>query len=580
MEHGYTDEKNLQMLIGLLKAHGIKKIIISPGTTNISFVASVMYDSYFELYSSVDERSAAYMACGLAAESGEPVCLSCTGATASRNYVPGLTEAYYRKLPVLALTASQPESRIGSLTAQMMDRTNPMNDICVYHATLPYCNTEEEAWECSIKINTGILALTRHGGGPVILNVQQLYSKNYNVKELPPVNKICRYTYPDLLNEKLPELPKGKIAVWVGSHLPMTERLSKAIDDFCFANNALVFTDSTSSYNGKFKLNYALVENQLKGSKERPDLTIHIGEVSGAYYGSPKNVWRVNPDGELRDLWKKLKDVFEMEEGDFFEYYAKHSVGKNSSSYFDSCIKHLEEVREKIPEMPFSNIWCAQKTASKIPVNSSVFLGILNTLRTWNCFDFDKSIKCFSNTGGFGIDGGVSSAIGASLSDKNRLHFCITGDLAFFYDMNSIGNHHVGKNLRVLLVNNGKGTEFRQFFHSGAAFGDDADKFIAAGGHYGNKSPTLVKHYAEDLGFEYLTASSKEEYLKNLDRFLTPEITEKPIFFEIFTTNQDESDAVKIAYSVETDASVEAKSTVKKILGEKGVKAVKKILGK
>ena len=42
----------------------------------------------FELYSAVDERSTAYIACGLAAETSEPVALSCTGATASRNYVP------------------------------------------------------------------------------------------------------------------------------------------------------------------------------------------------------------------------------------------------------------------------------------------------------------------------------------------------------------------------------------------------------------------------------------------------------------------------------------------------------------
>ena len=85
--------------------------------------------------------------------------------------------------------------------------------------------------------------------------------------------------------------------------------------------------------------------------------------------------------------------------------------------------------------------------------------------------------------------------------------------------MNSIGNRHVGANFRLLLVNNGKGTEFRNFNHPGAAFGEDADWFIAAAGHYGNKSPALVKHYAEDLGFEYLTASNKEEYLANIVQF-------------------------------------------------------------
>ena len=125
----YTNERNAQILIALMKAHGVRKIIASPGTTNISLVASAQHDPFFEIYSSVDERSAAYLACGLAAESGEPVALSCTGATASRNYVPGLTEAFYRKLPVLAITASQHLSHIGQMFPQMLDRTVQMNDL-------------------------------------------------------------------------------------------------------------------------------------------------------------------------------------------------------------------------------------------------------------------------------------------------------------------------------------------------------------------------------------------------------------------------------------------------------------------
>ena len=106
MGASYTVERNVQILISLLKAHGVKRIVASPGTTNITLVGSLQQDSYFSIYSSFDERSAAYLACGLAAESGEPVALSCTGATASRNYVSGLTEAYYRNLPVLAITST------------------------------------------------------------------------------------------------------------------------------------------------------------------------------------------------------------------------------------------------------------------------------------------------------------------------------------------------------------------------------------------------------------------------------------------------------------------------------------------
>ena len=118
MEIHYTVNKNALVLISLLKQYGIKKVIASPGTVNVPFVASIQQDDFFEVYSCVDERSAAYMACGLASESGEPVVITCTGATASRNYLPALTEAYYRKLPVIAVTGTDRIENVGHLMPQ------------------------------------------------------------------------------------------------------------------------------------------------------------------------------------------------------------------------------------------------------------------------------------------------------------------------------------------------------------------------------------------------------------------------------------------------------------------------------
>ena len=109
MISGYTHNLSIQVLVDLLIKHGIKKAVVSPGTTNLEFIAALQYSGKFDLYSSIDERSAAYMACGIAEECGEPVVISCTGSTASRNNFPGLTEAYYRKLPVLAITSTREE---------------------------------------------------------------------------------------------------------------------------------------------------------------------------------------------------------------------------------------------------------------------------------------------------------------------------------------------------------------------------------------------------------------------------------------------------------------------------------------
>lgn len=576
MKHGYTDEMNIQILIALLKAHGIKKVIASPGTTNMSFIGSIMYDPWFEIFSSVDERSAAYMACGLAAESDEPVCLSCTGATASRNYVPGLTEAYYRKLPVLALTATQHIGRVGQNIAQVIDRSVIQNDIANYSCTLPYIHTDEDRWDCELKINNAILALTRNGGGPAHINVQQNYSKKFSVCDLPKVNRIQRFTYGD----SFPELPEGRIVIWVGNHRKMSENLTKSIDTFCEYYDAAVFCDHTSGYYGKYKLNASITEQQIRNTNEIPDLLIYIGDVSGAYYGSAKNVWRVNEDGEFRDLFKAIRNVFAIKEQLFFEYYTKKPQKSVLTKYYERCKRHIEDVRKKIPELPFSNAWCAEQTISKLPESSAIHFGILNSLRCWNFFDLPKGVEGFSNTGGFGIDGGLSSCIGACLANPDRLHFLVIGDLAFFYDMNVLGNRHLLNNLRILLVNNGRGTEFRNFNHPGNAFDDDADKFIAAAGHFGRQSKDLVKHYATDLGLDYVSAINKEEYKLHIDNFIDSKHSTKPMLFEIFTDHKDESKALEIVLNLDIDAMGATKQIAKKILSDKGISKVKKILRK
>ena len=219
----YTSERSLQILISLLKQHKIKKCVLSPGTTNLTFVASLQQDPWFECFSSVDERSAAYIACGLAAESGEPVVLSCTGATASRNYLPGLTEAYYRKLPVLAVTSTQDITRVGHLIAQVIDRRVIQNDIALLSEYIPVTNGSTDEWSNTLKINRALLELCHHGGGPVHLNMETTYSRDFSVKELPQARIIRRIMPQDIF----PEFPKGRIAVLLvlTASLPMWKQL-------------------------------------------------------------------------------------------------------------------------------------------------------------------------------------------------------------------------------------------------------------------------------------------------------------------------------------------------------------------
>lgn len=578
----YTNERAQLILTALLKKHGIKRIVASPGTTNLTFVASLQHDPFFEIYSSVDERSAAYIACGIAAESGEPVVITCTGATASRNYMPGLTEAYYRKLPVLAVTANSGIGNRGHLIAQQLDRSRVPVDVAKLSVDIPVVKDNADAWLCNVNINKAILELTRNGGGPVHINLATTYSSDFSVNKLPEERVINRISILD----DFPSLENKKIAIFVGSHNKFSDIETSAIEDFCHKYNSVVFCDHSSGYYGKFRIMYSAVCLQPYHTATKDmDVLIHIGEVSGDYYGlgiHPKEVWRVNSDGEIRDTFHKLRFVFEMPEVAFFNKYAeKHTTSENS--YYQECKGQYDAIQTLIPDLPFGNIWVAQKLSKKLPANSILHLGILNTLRSWNFFELSKGVQSYCNVGGFGIDGIISTSIGASLAEKSKIIFTVVGDLAFFYDLNSMANRHIQPNLRILLVNNGRGTEFTNYGHPGHAFGENADPFIAAAGHFGNKSHELVKNFAEDLGFKYIHASNKEEFLQVYPEFVSPEQNEHPMIFEVFTDSKDESDALEMMAHLRMDPPTitqKVKNAVKAVVGEENIAKVKNILNK
>lgn len=577
----YTDERNVQIVIALLKAHGIHRVIASPGTTNMTFVVSIENDPWFQIWSSVDERSAAYLACGMAAETGEPVVISCTGATASRNYMPGLTEAYYRKLPVLAVTSTRGNNKVGHLIDQQIDRRNIPNDIAMESVTVPMVKDKEDERFCEIEVNKAILALRLNGGGPAHINLYTRYSQDFSVKEITHVNAIFRHT---IFDKKLPDIPKGcRVLIFVGAHADFSERLTAAVDRFCATYNSVVLCDHTSGYRGKYELHYQIVcgQKQWHSPQAKADLCIHIGEVSGNQFNvSADHTWRVSPDGVLRDTFGNLSRVFMMPEDEFFERYSEEN--SSHTELYDAMNVEVKAITDKLQDIPFSNIWIARQMVNKLPHNCELHLGIYHCLRSWSFFKLPAGIQAKCNVGGFGIDGGVSTMMGASFANPEKLFIGIFGDLAFFYDMNVVGNRHVGNNVRILLINNGKGNEFRNYNHPCYFLGEEADRFIAAAGHYGNKSRQLVRDYATDLGYEYMSAINKDEFNVVVDRFLSPEITEKPMLLEVYTETDDESNALEKILNIISDSKQKIKKGIKgvakNILGDSGMKAVKKIV--
>jgi len=592
----YTDEKNSQIVLALLKAHGIRKIVVSPGSTNIPIAGSVQNDPFFEVYSSVDERSAAYIACGLSEKTGEAVALSCTGATASRNYLPGLTEAYYRKLPVIAITSFTGNDKVGHLVPQIIDRNVLPNDASKLSVQLPFIKDDQDEWHCNVLVNKALNKAFADGGGPVHINLPSSYTGVFDADELPPQRAIQN------LNrlECWPDISVKKIAIFIGSHRRFTQEEVNAIETFCASRNAVVACDHTSSYNGDFRIQPALIAANFRSPTQKwrsllPDLVIHIGEVSGDYYGSrllqeAREVWRVSADGELRDMGKNLRYIFHGNIVDFFGRFQSGETKNRFHGDWQSCDAAL---RQQFPDFPFSNIWIASHIIPDLPDGTNVYLGILNSLRSWNFFDIPTGVTTSSNVGGFGIDGCLSTALGGALATPHKINLVILGDLAFFYDINSIGNRHISGNIRIILINNGCGAEFNNSSHIASKYPNGPNRLIAAGGHFNSgeagteeilpvsqrKETSLAKAWCEANGFKYAAAITKQEFL-DLKDILLEQGTNTPVIIECFTNIADESRALEMITSIDPTSYDRAIIVAKKVLSPKLKLQVKKMFKK
>ena len=531
-----SNYNSLHYIIAMLKAYNINTVVASPGTQNACFNYMVQEDSYFRCFSVLDERSAAYVAAGLARESGKPIVITCTGATASRNYLSAMTEAYYRRIPIIALTFIDADANKYNMHAQFIDRSISQNDVKYESVQLPKINSQGDIKDTLIFLNA---ALTRAVYNKEPIHIDSPSNFDFmTIKDLPDVWKTD--VYDENFEISPTEFASQKIAIFIGSHDKFSQEEEKEISQFALKLNIPIFCDNTSNYYGANKVLTSKISG-MQRFKNHPDLIIDIGNVTGeaehlSVYKKAV-IWRVDKFGDFRNRADRpLLKLFRCTEQTFFKKLNRLNILK--SKYYDE-IKNLVD-NNVLPELPLSNALISQELAKNIPNSSSLHVSIYNSLRNINFFDFDKSVDINCNVGGFGIDGGVSTLVGQSLNKPDKMCFGLIGDTAFFYDMNILGNRDIKSNLRILLVNNSRSAEFRLPIHiCQRTIGEKTDKLIAAANH--NKGG--AKGWAQSCGFEYMTSNNKEDFLDKIKDFCNGTY-ESPLLYEVFVSLKDEQNGL------------------------------------
>ncbi|QFS90669.1 2-succinyl-5-enolpyruvyl-6-hydroxy-3-cyclohexene-1-carboxylate synthase [Mycobacterium sp. THAF192] len=569
----YTAQRNIQILVSLLKQHGIRDVVLSPGSRNMGFVHSVEDDEHFRCFSVVDERSAAYVAIGISLETQSPVAISCTSAQATRNYIPAMTEAYYRGTPLVVINADYKLSAVGQGVMQAVDQMDLPRDTHKASVRLPVIRDESDVPYVTRLVNEALLEMNHCGSGPVHIDIETVDHWPGGVETLPVARKIDRYVRGD----DLPALGRRKVLVVVGEHAPFSHEQKQALDAFSLANNCVVYTNHLSNYRGPRSVHASLFLDGMDNDTFRgiaPDVLITIGHQHGDYAlqgklsASNYEHWRVNLDGKIQDTYHKLTKVFELTEEEFFAALTPQSNNLAAAAFYSLWQQKLPARR--VPDLPLSHAFVAQTLSRLIAPGASVHFGILSSLRNWNYFEIPADVACYSNVAAFGIDGCVSTFIGQTIVAKKK-SFLIVGDLALFYDMNVLGNKHITNNARIVLVNNSGGGEFQLYSNAASKFGESSNRHIAAAGHFGS-----AQAWVESMGWSYIPVRSKSDLLESSGKLI--EDGDRPVFMEVFTTMRDDSDAVKML--VAENASMSLRGKLIASLSPEAKRRIKKLLGR
>ncbi|WP_093302463.1 MULTISPECIES: 2-succinyl-5-enolpyruvyl-6-hydroxy-3-cyclohexene-1-carboxylic-acid synthase [Salegentibacter] len=548
-------------IVALCVAKNINHVVISPGSRNAPLTIGFTHHSDIRPYSIVDERCAAFYALGMAQQLQKPVALVCTSGSALLNYYPAIAEAFYSDIPLVIISADRPIERIDIGDGQTIRQKNVFENHILYSANLhselvldseatdkklqqkQFESQKHNEREVNLALNKAI-----EEKGPVHINVpfyEPLYDLVENVEVNPiqilPEIKERTYTesqlggYAELWNKA-----KRKMVI-VGVAQPniveqqYLEKLAK--DD-----SVIVLTETTSNLNHpEFFTRIDTLIGPIEKDENREELFKTLQPEILLTFGGmivskkikaflrnyqPQQHWHIDPKKAYNTFFC-LNKHFETTVNSFFTHFFPLTE-KSESDYgkFWKEVKSRRQVRhqEYMNEIVYSDLKAMQKIIPSVPENYIVHLGNSSTIRYAQLFKWKESLRIFCNRGTSGIDGSISTAVGAACL-KREPTLMIVGDLSFFYDSNALWNNYIPKNFRIIILNNNGGGIFRIL--PGNKHTENFETYFET------THQLQAKSLSEMYGFEYCSAKTSEEINEQLKGFFSD--SSQPKILEIFT---------------------------------------------
>ncbi|EXG77876.1 2-succinyl-5-enolpyruvyl-6-hydroxy-3-cyclohexene-1-carboxylic-acid synthase [Xylanibacter oryzae DSM 17970] len=561
----FSDKENINILTSLLKAHGVKRAVVCPGSRNAAIVHNLNECDGIVCYPVTDERSAGFYALGMILASAEPVAVCVTSGTALLNLAPAVAEAYYQHLPLIVISADRPKAWIGQLDGQTLPQPGAFGHFVIGCVSLPEPHNKEEHWYCNRLVNEALIKMKMKGGGPVHINVpitEPLFS--FNTDKLSEERKISYI--PSIVDtqivsrDMITDFFEARSPMVVIGQLPYCN--GKGIQLANIEQYAMVIREPLSPFQSNLPFDEVL--HKIGANEDyMPDFILYIGGTLVSkrikkFLRKAENAecWQVTEDGEVHDTFMNLTGIIEADPFDvltILDNSIKNScmaddtdaadLLENSPLAFrqrwqeqiDYAVKHMMEYIPRYSEM--MAVYQFEMQLGDVDYDYKIHYA--NSMPVRLGIIYSESDYLYVNRGVNGIEGSLSTAAGFSVVSEDMV-FCVIGDLSFFYDQNALWNQNIGGNLRILLLNNNSGGIFKNL--KGLSDSPVCKTMVAA------SHRTSAHGICDENNIGYICAHNEKELQENMCKFMNSG-SSRPLLFEVFTDPDEDARVYKEYYN-------------------------------
>lgn len=455
---------SVHLLCNLLQEYGIRNIVVSSGSRCAPLSVAFSRSGYFALHPVIDERSAGFIALGMALTLNEPVAMVCTSGSAPLNYAPALSEAYYRHVPLVAITADRPEWWVDQREGQTIRQYGALDTVVKCSVDIhDIDNSRNSVLYANRLINHALTICTGKIPGPVQINMRlnAPLTEMCDDSTLPKAKKITTRFTPestDIAPDYNWSVVNPRILLAIGGVRLNTEDI-KALNAMRKKCDIAVVAEIQSNIKGAIAPMHC---DRILEEAPLPDIVAIIGGdfISNrfkAWLRSLKNITFISGGYEngLVDTFNNLDEHIECSPAYFFRLL---STGGSRNGY-DKEWEKLACRGITRYNLHSSAVEIFQAIADKFNGNL-VHVSNGSSARLVQLVKWKENIRIEINRGVSGIDGSTSTAIGAAIV-SNTPTLLISGDMSAAYDIGALATINMPDNFKMAVLDNGGGDIFR-----------------------------------------------------------------------------------------------------------------------